>query len=88
MRAPTRWVRGSSHWVRVRLFRYQHIGIPNAKSSYWVSKPMRGPNVLQWNIGYTYQNRTTLNCAITIPLLPTLRYLHHTGYAVFATHSF
>ena len=38
-----------------RLFRYQHFGIPNAKSLRWGSKPMRGPKAsgfaLQWNIG-------------------------------------
>ena len=41
--------------MSARLFRYQHVGIPNAKSLLWGSKPMQGPNangfVLQWNIG-------------------------------------
>ena len=43
-----------------RLFRYQHVGIPNAKSSRWGSKPTRGPNtsgfVLQWNIGMAFSS--------------------------------
>ena len=38
-----------------RLFRYQHVGIPNAKFSRWGFCPMRTSNVmgyaLQWNIG-------------------------------------
>ena len=37
------------------VFRYQHVGIPNAKLWHWGSKPMRGPNAngfaSQWNIG-------------------------------------
>ena len=36
-------------------FRYQHVGIPNAKLWRWGSKPTQGPNAngfaLQWNIG-------------------------------------
>ena len=28
-----------------RVFRYQHVGIGNAKSSHWGYKPMRGPKV-------------------------------------------
>ena len=39
-----------------RLFRYQHVGIPNAKRSRWGSGLTRGPNAkgfaLQWNIGF------------------------------------
>ena len=39
-----------------RLFRYQHVDIPNAKLSLWGSKPTRQPNTsffaLQWNIGF------------------------------------
>ena len=39
------------------VFRYQHVGIPNAKLWRWRSEPTRGPNangfVLQWNIGLT-----------------------------------
>ena len=37
------------------VFRYQHVGIPNAKLWRSGSKPMRGPNAngfaSQWNIG-------------------------------------
>ena len=37
------------------VFRYQHVGIGNAKSLRWGSKPTRGPNASafasQWNIG-------------------------------------
>ena len=43
-----------------RVFRYQHVGIPNAKCLRWGSKPMRRPNVngfaLQWNIGLRVPN--------------------------------
>ena len=39
-----------------RVFRYQHVGIGNAKLWRWGSKPMPGPNAngfaSQWNIGY------------------------------------
>ena len=37
------------------IFRYQHVGIGNAKMWRWGSKTTRGPNAngfaLQWNIG-------------------------------------
>ena len=37
------------------VFRYQHVGIPNAKLWCLGSKPMQGPDLngfaLQWNIG-------------------------------------
>ena len=37
------------------VFRYQHVGIGNAKLWHWGSKPMPGPNAngfaSQWNIG-------------------------------------
>ena len=40
------------------VFRYQHVGIPNAKLWCWGSKSMRGPNangfVSQWNIDFTF----------------------------------
>ena len=39
------------------VFRYQHVGIPNAKLWHWGSKPTRGPNAngfaSQWNVGLT-----------------------------------
>ena len=47
-----------------RVFRYQHVGIGNAKLWRWGSKPTRGPNAngfaLQWNTGYSliYHNRS------------------------------
>ena len=34
------------------VFRYHHVGIPNAKFSRWRSIPTRGPDALQWNIGF------------------------------------
>ena len=38
------------------VFRYQHVGIPNAKLWHWGSMSMRGPKAngftLQWNIGF------------------------------------
>ena len=38
------------------VFRYQHVGIPNAKFRVGGSKPMLGPNArafaFQWNIGF------------------------------------
>ena len=38
-----------------RIFRYQHVGIPNAKLWRWGSKPRPGPNTngfaSQWNVG-------------------------------------
>ena len=40
-----------------RVFRYQHVGIPNAKFSHWGCYPTPDPNtksfVSQWNIGFT-----------------------------------
>ena len=40
-----------------RVFRYQHVGIGNAKLWRWGSKPMPVPNsngfASQWNIGFT-----------------------------------
>ena len=40
------------------VFRYQHVGIGNAKSSRWGSNPKPGPNASgfasQWNIGFRY----------------------------------
>ena len=40
------------------VFRYQHVGIGNAKSLRWGSNPTRGPNASgfasQWNIVFTY----------------------------------
>ena len=41
-----------------RLYRYQHVGIPNAKFSHWEYSPTRTPNArgfaLQWNKGFIY----------------------------------
>ena len=38
------------------VFRYLHVGIPNAELWHWGSKTTRGPNAngfaLQWNIGF------------------------------------
>ena len=46
-----------AHVGPAKLFRYQHVGIPNAKSSCLGCKPTREPNAsgftLQWNIGFT-----------------------------------
>ena len=43
------------------VFRYQYVGITNAKLWRWGSKPTRGPNangfVSQWNIGLTQRSR-------------------------------
>ena len=43
--------------VNFGLFRYQHIGNPNAKLWRWGSKPTPGPDARyfasQWNIGFT-----------------------------------
>ena len=40
-----------------RVFRYQYVGIPNAKCSHWGFRPTQGPNpkglALQWNIGFS-----------------------------------
>ena len=40
-----------------RVFRYQHVGIGNAKSLRWGCNPTQGPNASafasQWNIGLT-----------------------------------
>ena len=45
-------VRGKANFC---VFRYQHVGIPNAKLWCWGSKPTPGPNAngfaSQWNIG-------------------------------------
>ena len=39
-------------------FRYQHVGIGNAKLWHWACKPMPVPNAkgfaLQWNIGFSF----------------------------------
>ena len=47
------------------VFRYQHVGIPNAKLWRWGSKPKRGPNAngfaSQWNIGF---NRHVTKCLV------------------------
>ena len=49
-----------------RVFRYQHVGIPNAKCSCSESSRTLGPNAkglalhLQWNIGF----RTPMLCAM------------------------
>ena len=52
-----------SRGVRVgfpRIFRYQHVGIPNAKCSRWGPKPKRRPNAngfaFQWNIGFRHKD--------------------------------
>ena len=51
------WLASRGRVGYARLFRYQHVGIPNAKSSCCRSKLTRGPNAngfaLQWNIGLT-----------------------------------
>ena len=43
-----------------RVFRYQHVGIGNARLGRWVSRPMPGPNTngfaSQWNIGLKIQD--------------------------------
>ena len=50
--------------TNLSVFRYQHVGIPNAKLWHWVSKSMRGPNangfVSQWNIGFKVMSLLTL----------------------------
>ena len=42
-------------YTNLSVFRYQHVGIGNAKLWLWGSKPMPGPNAngfaSQWNIG-------------------------------------
>ena len=42
------------------IFRYQHLGSPNAKLWRWGSKPTQGLNAngfaSQWNIGYNLSN--------------------------------
>ena len=47
------------------VFRYQLVGIPNAKLWRWGSKPTRGPNVngfaLQWNIGLNFSGMVTIS---------------------------
>ena len=39
------------------IFRYEHVGIPNAKLWHWGSKPRPGPNAngfaSQWNTGFS-----------------------------------
>ena len=46
------------------VFRYQHVGLPNAKLWRSGSKPMRGPNangfVSQWNIGFTLYSKNEM----------------------------
>ena len=41
-----------------RVFRYQHVSIPNVKLWHWGSKPKPGPNAKsfapQWNIGLSH----------------------------------
>ena len=56
--APVRVWGNANFRVRVgsaNLFRYQHVGIPNAQFLHCGIRPTRGPNakgfVLQWNIG-------------------------------------
>ena len=43
------------HVGSASIFRYQHVGISNAKSSRWGSKPIQGPNAnviaFWWSIG-------------------------------------
>ena len=47
---------GGNANFRFGVFRYQHVGIPNAKFWRWGSKQMPGPNAnvfeSQWNIGF------------------------------------
>ena len=57
------WV---SRWVTqcFCVFRYQHVGIGNAKSSRWGCNPTQGPNASgfasQWNIGFRFARFTEL----------------------------
>ena len=55
------------------IFRYQHVGIGNAKSSRWGTNPMQGPDASgslpQWNIGLK------LSCIFTQML-----YIKHKSY--------
>ena len=53
------YTRVGHYWVALGLqgsFRYQHVGIPNAKVSHWGDYPTRGSNArgfaLRWNIGF------------------------------------
>ena len=61
---PLARVRGNANFMfpvggnaNFSVFRYQHVGIPNAKLWHWGSKPTPGPNTIgfasQWNIGFT-----------------------------------
>ena len=50
------------------IFRYQYVGIPNAKLWRWGSKPTPGPNAKrfasQWNIGLSLQNKSCIYLCI------------------------
>ena len=56
MRGNTNFRFGIGGNANFSVFRYQHVGIPNAKLWRWGSKPKRGPNTngfaSQWNIGF------------------------------------
>ena len=49
-------VGGNANFSNFSVFRYQHVGIGNAKLWRWGSKPTPGPNsngfALQWNIDF------------------------------------
>ena len=58
------WHRGNANFrfgvggeANFRVFRYQHVGIGNARLWRWVSKPTPGPHtngfMSQWNIGFS-----------------------------------
>ena len=55
-----RWGFVSGGNANFRVFRYQHVGIPNAKLWHLGSRPTQGPNAnviaSQWNIGLTFNS--------------------------------
>ena len=73
-------VRGKANF---RIFRYQHVGIGNARLWHWVSRPTAGPNAngfasqrnigfkraFLYNLGYLSDtsNRRMLSCSQAIP---------------------
>ena len=67
-------------YAKFSVFRYQHVGILNAKFSHWGSKPTSGPNVndfaLQWNIGFIVCGLTKREVNSTVILcLSILNYI-------------
>ena len=51
-------IRGNANF---HVFRYQHVGIPNAKLWHWGSRQTPGPNAngfaSQWNIGFYFTSQ-------------------------------